>query len=214
MQQTRRYILDILRKRGQATVDDIVEDLRQHRGDDITSVTVRHHLNILQQEELITTSEMRRRTTPGRPQHMYVLTQKAHEHFPNNYQNLAQALLQELRSHLPPEGVNVILEGVAQQMAREAAIPDMDMPDKLNLAVQYLSEHGYEAVWEQGENGYILRTSNCPYHALAETNGKLCEMDMRLVATLLGVIPRRLSLMSAGDDTCSYLIPEKTSELF
>jgi DeoR family transcriptional regulator, suf operon transcriptional repressor len=207
MQQTRRYILENLRKRGQATVDDIVNDLREQRGDDITSVTVRHHLNILQEEGLITSPQFRRRNTPGRPQHVYALTDKAHTYFPNNYQRLAQGLLQELQSHLPAEGVNVILEGVAQQMAREAAIPDLPMPDRLDLAVSYLSEHGYQAAWEVANDGYVLHTFNCPYHTLAEEDTALCEMDIRLVATLLSVVPRRLSHVGAGDETCSYFIP-------
>ena len=209
MQETRRYILDILRKRGQATVDDIVNDLRLQRGG-ITSVTVRHHLNVLQAENLITSPEQRRRNSPGRPQHIYALTDKAHASFPNNYQRLAQGLLQELQSRLPPEGVNVILEGVALQMAGEAGVPDLPIPDKLNVVVDYLSDHGYDATWEQGSEGYILHTCNCPYHVIAEHNTALCDMDMRLVASLLGVVPRRLSHVSAGDETCSYLIPVTT----
>ena len=208
MQQTRRTILEILRKHGQATVDDIVHELRQQRGDIITSVTVRHHLNILLQEGLVATTELRRRNTPGRPQHMYTLTEKARAQFPNNYQRLAQGLLQELQKHVPPEGVNVILEGVAQHMAADAAIPDLPMSDKLNLAVEYLCDHGYEARWESGTDGYVLHTSNCPYHSLDGRNHALCEMDMRLVASLLGAVPRRLGRVSAGDETCAYLIPE------
>jgi predicted ArsR family transcriptional regulator len=210
MQETRRYILESLRRRRQATVGDIVNDLRLQRGDDITSVTVRHHLNILQEESLITSTELRRRSTPGRPQHIYTLTDKAHTLFPSNYQRLAQGLLQELQNRLPPEGVNVILEGVAQQMASEAAIPEIPMPDKLNMAVDYLTEHGYQATWERAAEGYVLHTINCPYHTLAENNTALCDMDMRLVASLLGVVPRRLTHVGAGDDTCSYLIPAET----
>lgn len=212
MQETRRYILEILRRRGQATVDDIVNDLRLQRGDDITSVTVRHHLNILQEESLITSPELKRRNTPGRPQHIYTLTDQARSYFPNNYQHLAQGLLQELQNRLPPEGVNVILEGVAQQMAGEAAIPEIPMPDKLNLVVDYLSEHGYEAKWERSSEGYVLHTCNCPYHAIATHTTALCDMDMRLVASLLGVVPRRLTHMNAGDETCSYLVPDAAAE--
>ena len=208
MQETRRSILEILRKRGQATVDDIVQELRQQRSDAITSVTVRHHLNILQEEDLIATHELRRRSTPGRPQHVYALTDKAHSHFPNNYQRLAQGLLHELQKHVPPEGVNVILEGVAHQMAQEACIPDAPMQERLKLAVEYLSEHGYEATWECADSGYVLHTVNCPYHSVANGGVALCDMDMRLIATLLGVVPRRLSRVSAGDDSCSYHIPD------
>lgn len=211
MQQTRRYILEILRRRGQATVDDVVNDLRLQRGDVITSVTVRHHLNILLQDGLVTTTELRRRNTPGRPQHMYTLTNKARTHFPNNYQLLAQTLIKELQRQLPAEGVNVILEGVAEQMASSAAIPTLPMPERLTMVVEYLTEHGYEAAWERSADGYVLHTANCPYHAITDdSNGAMCDMDMRLIASLLGAVPRRLSHVGSGDETCSYLIPETT----
>lgn len=206
MQETRRFILEILRERGQATVDDIVHELQRRRGS-ITAVTVRHHLNILQKEDLITSPELKRRNTPGRPQHTYTLTEKAKDLFPNNYQRLAAGLLEELQKHLPPDGVNVILEGVATQMAADAGIPDLPLQERMALVVDYMTAHGYEAYWETTEQGYLLHTSNCPYHQVAQANPTLCEMDMRLVSSLLGVVPRRVTHRAVGDSTCSYFIP-------
>lgn len=209
MQETRQHILEILRERGQATVDDIVADLRKRRGK-ITAVTVRHHLMRLQEEDLITSPEMRRRSTPGRPQHIYSLTDKAQEHFPNNYQRLVAGLLTQIQRALPPDGVNVILEGVAQEMASEVEIPDdLPIPERLRVAVQYLNDHGYEACWAKEEAGYVLKTSNCPYHHVTlASNGSLCTMDMHLVAALVGSIPRRIEHMTEGDHTCAYLIEQ------
>ncbi len=206
MQETRRFILEILRQRRQATVDEIVEELHKRRGT-ITAVTVRHHLKLLQEEELITSPELRRRTSPGRPQYIYMLTDKAREQFPNNYQQLAEGLLEQMQKHLPPAGVNVILEGVADHMAGEACIPEGDITERLDAAVNYLTERGYDAYWDQGVDGYVLYTSNCPYHQMSEHNTTLCEMDLRLVSSLLSVVPRRITHVIAGDETCSYLIP-------
>lgn len=211
MQETRRVILEILRRRQQATVDEIVEELQKSRGN-ITAVTVRHHLKLLQAEALITAPELRRRSAPGRPQYVYALTEKAHEHFPQNYQRLAEGLLGQLQKHLPPAGVNVILEGVADQMAGDAQIPEGCLTDRLDAVVGYLTERGYEAYWETGQDGYILYTSNCPYHNISGSNEMLCEMDLRLISSLLSVVPRRISHVHAGDATCSYLIPEPQHE--
>lgn len=209
MQQTRRYIIEILRELGQATVDDIVDHLRRRRGT-ITAVTVRHHLGVLQSEGLITSPELRRRTTPGRPQHIYSLTEKAKEHFPNNYQQLAANLIEQIHRQLPPESVNVIFEGVAVQMAQTAHIPATSLIQRLEMVVDYLNDQGYEAHWEQAQDGYILHTSNCPYHHIAQMhpahNHSLCYMDMRLIASLLGAVPRRIAHMTEGDSSCSYLI--------
>jgi predicted ArsR family transcriptional regulator len=212
MQQTRRHILDILKIRREATVDEIVEDLRGLHGKAITAVTVRHHLTRLQEDEMIGEPELRHRDTPGRPQHIYTLTQTAMAQFPNNYQQLAASLLAGIQTHLPPAGVNVILEDVADRMAQQAQITvELPLEDRLDMVVEFLNTRGYQAHWEVADESeaYILHTTNCPYHHLTEDNPSLCDMDMRLVAALLNVVPRRYSHLLAGETDCAYLIPCK-----
>jgi DeoR family suf operon transcriptional repressor len=207
MQPTRQHILEILKESGEATVDEIVTALSERIGD-ITAVTVRHHLEILRGDGLVSAPAVRRRTTPGRPQHVYSLTDKALELFPNNYRNLAEELLFQLKSHLPKREINVILEGVADQIAEGLPPNNTPMPLRLDQVVEYLTEQGYNAHWETTQNSYILHTNNCPYHHLANDHGELCVMDMRLITGLLGgVVPRRISHMAEGDDSCAYLIP-------
>jgi predicted ArsR family transcriptional regulator len=207
LQQTRRHILDILREKGEATVDEIVEALEHRRGKDITSVTVRHHINLLLQDELIKLPQLRRRSSPGRPQHVYALTEKAKECFPSNYENLAIELLSQLQCSLAPSVVNVIVEGVADRMAESLNLDTMGFESRVSIAVEYLNQHGYDAFVETCQEGYLLHTRNCPYHRLAQTTQALCDMDFRLVASLVGVVPRLVSRMSNGGATCSYLLP-------
>jgi predicted ArsR family transcriptional regulator len=207
MQQTRRHILDILKENGAATVDEIVTELRKRRGKEITAVTVRHHLMRLQNDDLIMSPQMRHRGSPGRPQHIYALTEKAQGQYPTNYQYFADNLLKVLRSQFQPDGVNVILQGVADRMALDAQIPDLPLEERLDLVVDYLNKQGYNARWEPSPDScYILHTTNCPYHHLAERDQAMCDMDMRLVSQLLGVVPRRIQHVMAGDNTCTYAI--------
>lgn len=210
MQETRQYILDILREKGQATVDEMVGDLQKRRGTAITAVTVRHHLNELLKEQLITTTDLKHRDSPGRPQHVYVLTEAAIEHFPNNYQPLINHLLDRLSNSLSGKEINVLFEGIADGMAADAAIPSLSVVERLNCVVQYLNNHGYNAYWENSEDGFILHTTNCPYHQVAKENRMLCEMDMRLVSSLLGIVPRLASRISDGNSSCSYFIPSNS----
>ncbi len=208
MQQTRQHILEILKERGQATVEEIVTALSDRIGD-ITAVTVRHHLEILRGDGLVAAPEVRRRTTPGRPQHVYALTDRALDLFPNNYRNFADGLLLQLKHRLPSREVNVILEGVADQMVAEAQITDAPMPMRLNQVVEYLTAQGYSAYWEKGDHGYVLHTGNCPYHHLSSSHRELCDMDSRLITHLLGgIVPRQIAHMASGDENCAYLIPD------
>ncbi len=212
MQETRRHILEVLREHGESTVDDLVAELRKRRGDKITAVTVRHHLTELLKENLITHPQLRHRGSPGRPQHVYSLTTHARNQFPNNYHSLASNLLAQITEQFSQNQVNVILEGVADRMATQASIPDLPFEERLERVITYLNEHGYSAGWEEHVDGYVLKTTNCPYHQLAQSNQHLCEMDMRLVASLLGVVPRLLSRSSQGDMNCSYLLPLPSRE--
>ncbi len=209
MQETRQQILEILREKQQSTVEDIVQALRQKRGE-ITAVTVRHHLSHLQKAGLITEPELRHRNAPGRPQHLYALTEQAQELFPNNYKALAQILLKQIEAHLPESKINVIIEGVATEMAEQADIRDAPLGERVKAAVVYLNEHGYNAAWEACDEGFILRTTNCPYHSIAQETQNLCQMDMRLVSALVGVVPRLLNRIADGESSCAYLIPAET----
>jgi predicted ArsR family transcriptional regulator len=161
----------------------------------------------LQKDELIASPQYRHRNSPGRPQHVYALTDKAASQFPNNYQQLAAGLLQEIQAHIPPDGVNVILEGVAKQMAHDAHIANAPLVERLDMVVEYLNSRGYEANWERQQPDYLLYTHNCPYHQIAQENPALCELDMRFIASLLGVVPRRVMHIMSGESSCAYLIP-------
>jgi predicted ArsR family transcriptional regulator len=207
MQQTRQHILEILKERGPSTVEEIVEALSGRIGD-ITAVTIRHHLEILRGDGLVSAPVVRRRTTPGRPQHVYALTDKAIALFPNNYRSLAEQLLRQIKTQLPRHEVNVILEGVANQIASGLSVGDVPMPARLDRVVDYLNGQGYDAHWKTAEQGYILYTANCPYHQLSSSHPELCDMDFRLVSSLLGgIVPRRLNRLADGEDSCAYLIP-------
>ena len=210
MQETRRQILEILRERHEATVDDIVADLEILRGS-ITSVTVRHHLSKLQNDGLVDAAQMRHRASPGRPQHVYTLTAPGKSRFPNNYPELAGNLLKQIKAKLPEKQVNVIIQGVADSMAVDADIPhEKSLKERLIKVVEYLNTHGYEANWERHDEGFVLVTHNCPYHEVAhqDEDNTLCQMDIRLISQMLGVVPRMLSRVSDGDSECTYLIPE------
>jgi predicted ArsR family transcriptional regulator len=92
-------------------------------------------------------------------------------------------------------------------MAEDARIPSVPFNERLNMVVTYLNDNGYGAHWEQLPEGYLLHTSNCPYHSVAHNDLTLCEMDMRLISSLLGIVPRRVYHLADGDASCSYLIP-------
>jgi DeoR family suf operon transcriptional repressor len=210
MQETRQHILEILYEKKQATVDDIVEELFNKQGN-ITAVTVRHHLNLLQRDGLITEPKLLHRNVPGRPQYIYALTEKGENRFPNNYKNLAKALLHRIETTLPAEEINVIMEGVASDLAENVQVAEKALEIRLDAAVNYLNEHGYDANISTTEGGYLIQTQTCPYSDIKTDSQNLCNMDLRLLASIIGIVPRMVSRISDGDQQCCYFIP--TSQL-
>jgi predicted ArsR family transcriptional regulator len=201
MQPTRKRILEMLRDCQTCTADSLAEAL------EITTVTVRHHLEVLAKEGLAEMKEVRHRERPGRPQHAWSLTPCALERFPKNYQSLSLLMLDEIKESLSAEDMQRISRGVASRMAAQAHIPANAKPEqRLKAAVNYLNECGYAAEWERHGKNFVLRTKNCPYHEASKQHSELCNMDLMLVAQLLGTTPERRERMSEGDVVCSYVV--------
>lgn len=203
MQATRQRILELLRDRQVLTVDDLASELA------LTPVTIRHHLNILKAEGLVESPEVRHRDAPGRPQYTFRLTPAALSHFPRNYQGFARVMVSEIREHVSEAEMERILAGVALRMATEAALPAADAPieRRLDAAVRYLNARGYEASWERLSTGRVaLRTRNCPYHELSQSNSEFCRLDLNLVSQLLGLDPVVEDRISSGGAACSYVM--------
>jgi predicted ArsR family transcriptional regulator len=202
MQSTRQRILEILKEKTQATVEELSDEL------ELTPVTVRHHLDVLRGEGLVGAPKVIHRSGPGRPQHAYELTEAAGDHFPKNYHNLAGMMLDEIRERVSPDEMDEIVSKIAARMAAQAPKAGEQKPEEiLDAAVRFLNEQGYVARWENGPDGqYLMHTCNCPYERVAQTHGEICNMDLRLVRRLVGVQPKRLSRMAEGDNSCSYVV--------
>jgi predicted ArsR family transcriptional regulator len=194
--------LNILKEHGQATVDDLSRELG------LTSVTVRHHLDILRGEGLVASPIIRRRKTPGRPQYVYTLAEKAASFFPKRYGQLANLVLDEARTHLSAAEMDQLMQNIGERIANQANLPQSQgFETRLAAAIEFLNGLGYMARWEQQENGdYMLYVANCPYEEVSVQDHQVCTIDMTLLTRLLGVSPKRVSWSAQGDQGCSYLI--------
>jgi DeoR family suf operon transcriptional repressor len=201
VQSTRERILNILKQRGQATVDELSQELA------LTAVTVRHHLDILRGEGLIAPPLTRRRKTPGRPQYAYALAEKASGFFPKRYDHLAQLILDEVRACLPSEEVEQMMKRIGERIASTAAFsPSASLEARLTTAVDFINNLGYMARWESDGDGYLLHIVNCPYEHVSLHDDEICSIDHTLLTHLLGVPPERTSWSAHGDSHCTYAI--------
>jgi predicted ArsR family transcriptional regulator len=202
MQPTRERILHILKERGQVTVDELSQELG------LTTVTVRHHLDILRGEGLVSAPLTRRRKAPGRPKHVYTLTEGADAIFPKRYKDLATLLLSEVRTHFSAAEVNEMMTRIGERIASQAILPDGDdFQVRLEAVVEFLNGLGFMTRWEQRDGGeYLIHVANCPYEQVSRHDPEICAMDLAMLTRLLGTSPRRITSMAEGDYQCSYTL--------
>jgi predicted ArsR family transcriptional regulator len=202
MQSTRQEIIEILKEEKQATVEDLAQRL------ELTPMTIRHHLNVLQAQNLVVAYKVHRSRKVGRPRLVYTLTEAADALFPQSYGELARHLVSEVKQTMGQEQAEAVLRRVAERVASEAPPPveGQSFEERLDQAIEFLHEHGFISRWEKVGHGYMITNINCPYRYVSREHDELCIMDTEILSNLLGVAPQRLSSMRAGEPTCSFLL--------
>jgi len=207
MQPTREAILEILKERGQATVDEMAEQLG------LTPMTVRHHLNVLQSQDMVAVAKLRHRRSAGRPQQVYALTEAGSDVFPSNYHGLADHLVDEIKGLVDEDQVRQIFRRIGERMAAEAPdISSLPLKERVARVTEFLEEKGFVSRWEELEDGYALHQFNCPYRRVARDHTEVCQMDKALISALLGVETRRIHGTASGGDRCTYFIPRDLTQ--
>lgn len=209
MQSTRQEILNILREEKQATVEDLAERL------ELTPMTIRHHLNVLQAQNLVVANKVRRSKRVGRPRLVYTLTDAADDLFPHGYGELARHLLSEVKGLVSQEETDAIFRRMAERVASEAppAEEGQNFEDRLEQVSEFLEEQGFLSRWEETDEGYVITNVNCPYRQVSRQHDEVCVLDTELIRSLLEVEPKRLTNMRHGEGSCSFLLVPKNEKM-
>ena len=207
MHVVRKHILEILKEGNGGTVAELAEKLA------MAPVSVRHHLDILQGDNLICVDRLERKGNVGRPQLVYALTAEAANYFPNNFASLAGNLVRQLKQILPQEQVECAFRSLAHEVAAELCqegLADASLEIRLERVTAFLNERGYLAHWERAgespEYGYLLHKCNCPYAGVSGQHAELCLMDQVLIDDLLGQPSKRIQSMINHAGCCTYQI--------
>jgi predicted ArsR family transcriptional regulator len=210
MQATRQQIIEFLKEKNQATVEELAAKVP------LTPMAVRHHLNVLQAENLITASTTRRQNGPGRPSQAYQLTQAADDLFPVDYYGLTDYLLAELDRQLGPEGVAKIFTNIAHRLASEAPPPkpNQKFEERLDEVAAFLTQKGFVVDWEARDNSYMIHAYSCPYRQIAKNHGEVCLLDKQIISSMLNTTPTRLACLTTDDSHCTYRISQPIELVF
>lgn len=199
----------LLRNKCGMTVDALAQSLT------ITRTAVRQHLAVLEDEQLVTKSESR--LTGGRPEHLYVLTQKGSEIFPRHYSWFAKMLLDIVLKDLGQAATSerLALEGerVARQLLGDE-LAEISTDAKLEKLVAVMEEFGYDLnppMKDTKKRIPIIEANNCVFHDLAKDNPQICSFDVALISTFTGCKVEHEACMATGSHACRFrLVGPKT----
>ncbi len=203
MQETRQLILEILKTHGQATVDGLADALG------LTPMTVRHHLGILEERDLIVSEVERGRV--GRPRYVYRLTPAADELFPRAYHLLAERVLAKIKEQYGVDEARAILQAVAGDLAASHAdeVADKPLAERLVCVEDIMAAEGFRVRLGEGQQATV-EVCNCAYRHVAAQHPEVCELDHALMEGLLGQPLERVKHAPAGDDCCRFVVAESS----
>ncbi len=200
LQTTRQEILDILKKRGRASVDE----LAGHLG--LTAMCIRQHLSVLERDALVVAHEERQKL--GRPRYIYTLTERAEELFPRSYHVLLEWVLDEIEAMDGQEKIAQLVDRLADRLARQYSeeMKDKSLEEKVARMAELLSEAGSLAAWDKANGGYVLHEHNCRYHRVALRHRQICKLELIFLSKLFGVDVRMTECLLDEGPRCTYLI--------
>ncbi|HEX2924407.1 MAG TPA: helix-turn-helix domain-containing protein [Chloroflexota bacterium] len=200
MQKTRRQILDLLKLRGSATLEELSREIG------LSSVTIRAHLSVLERDDLITSEEVRGRV--GRPHFLYSLTESAQDQFPVSYDIVAHRFLEAFRSIATEEQRELLVRVVAERWAAEKGgrLQDKGLEERVAEVARIRSEEGAMAEWQMTGDGYLLRQHHCTAGRISGGHPEVCQAELEYLRRLLGVYVERVESPHDGQTKCSYLV--------
>lgn len=200
MQPTRWEILQLIKHRGRATVEELARHLQ------VTPMAVRLHLVVLERDGLVNRGTLRH--GPGRPALVYTLTPRADDLFPKSYDVLANVLLAGLREKGGQAGVVEACQAAAEQLIAtyRGRVAGKGFDERVSEVGAILKELGCDTVWEKQDVGYLMKEYNCPYHRVAEKHREICGLDREMLRELLDADLEFAGSLLDHAVHCTYLV--------
>jgi DeoR family suf operon transcriptional repressor len=199
----RRSVLYAVRRRGEATAEQIAEQLR------MTVSGARQHLSALARDGLVDAHEQPApEPRRGRRTLMYSVTAAADGLFPKAYGELTNELLGYVADADPAMLDELFAKRREHRIANARARLERKstLGAKVAELTRILDEDGYLATYEKVSPGvYLIVEQNCAIWAVAQRYGQACTSEIDFIrAVLPEATVERVQHMVAGERRCAY----------
>lgn len=204
--ETRRAMLDVLKREGSADADRLAEQTG------ITTSGARQHLVALEADGLVVHEVLR--DGPGRPRHRYLLSSAGDALYPRVYSALTNELLGYIEDE-DPALVERIFARRGQRRLDDALVrtEGLSIADKVRTIASILDEDGYLADFSEDADGSFLITEhNCAVLSVAQRYGHACSSELDfLQRTLPEAEVTRIAHRLNGAHVCAYRVVLRTT---
>lgn len=171
----------------------------------ITITAVRQHLVSLERDGLVGRGD----SVPsgGRPQQLFVLTDKGRERFPRQYSWFAAVLLDAMRAEMGGERLQGTLRLLGQDAARSAApalAPRASFSQRAAALAARMRELGYDADHVDQRGSVEIVARNCVFHQLAHQHPEVCAFDLGLIGGVTGAAVDHDECIVRGGVVCRF----------
>src|SRR5512143_983021 len=208
MSSIRQTLLEALNQRGPLSIEELA--LAAH----LSKMAARYHLRLLERQGLVVLHDSRHCGAVGRPQMVYALAEGAYERLPNQYNQLAGRLIDEIEATLGPKEARALLRRAGRRAAEAAPVARRGarLESRLNRAGKFLSARGYVATCVKTDEGPSLVVCNCPYRHVAQTHRQVCDLDRAMIGALLDAPVKMTHCIANQDPQCRFVLGKRNSE--
>jgi predicted ArsR family transcriptional regulator len=197
-ERQRQLLHLLLTNKAGLTVDDLSTELQ------ITRNAVRQHLAALERDDIVRRGETK--PSGGRPEQLYLLSDKGAELFPRRYSWFSELLIESLAAEIGPQKVGDRLEEMGRKVGRQlsaAAPAPADLAGRTAAMARIMQDLGYAAE-PVAAAATTIEASNCVFHHLAAKFPEICRFDLALIGTFAGATVEHQECMVRGGQLCRF----------
>jgi DeoR family transcriptional regulator, suf operon transcriptional repressor len=206
---TKQDILNLLLKQGQATAQELAEQLQ------VSPQAIRRHLKDLETEALILHQTIQ--VGMGRPNHVYELSREGRSQFPDRYDDFAVSLLDTLAETVGRDQMSAILRKQWERKGLEyrERLGQGSLEERVAGLVELRRAEGYMAEChtvesDESNSQFILTEYNCAISHIAESFPSVCGHELEMFELALQDCQvDRTHWLAQGEHRCGYLIQPK-----
>lgn len=201
----KKLVRHLSRRQAGATVGELATALG------VSRTAIRQHLVSLQREGLVVPSG--ERSSPGRPNRLYLLTDAGKEAFTRRYSWFAHVLVETILEEHGAAGLRTRLGRIAGAVVAEL---DHGQPrpahvrERIAHIALLMDQLGYDAhtfiTGTEGRDVQLpdIEADNCVFHELAMKQPEICHFDVALLSGYTGAHVTLHECMARGGQVCRF----------